>query len=697
VTPSPSDRARRILDLLRTTEGVDALEAAITRELSEAASAARETAAAERALRASGDELTERILEAVPGGVVVVSTSGAVFKANAEAQRVLGLSFDALTRRFVSDFGPETFREDGSVCPVEDYPVSRCLATGEPQPAMLIGVRQPRGALAWAYFRAEPLRAPDGALAGAVVTFVDVSARLRAEAELRRSEERFRMLVESSPDHILVVDRDGRIGFLNRVAPSFAMHEVVGRTCFELSRPEDHAALHAALEAIFEAGKPSTSWEGSDTRGRIYECSMIPLRDPDGSVTQAMMITTDVTERRRSEEERRHLDRSLMQAQRLGSLSLFAGGVAHDFNNMLVGIRGNIELALQRLGPSSPARQVLDDARRATHHASELTSQLLAYSGRREHAAEPVDLNALTEEMTQLLRATTANRAAVKLELAPELPTAEGDATQVRQVLMNLLTNATESLGGEPGAVTVRTSVAGAEDVRAWSNALAPGEPVAARYVVLEVHDDGCGMDAETRARVFDPFFTTKVTGRGLGLAAALGIVRGHRGAIGVESAPGAGSTFRVAVPARDAAPPTAPAAAPAAAHAPRPAAPIPAAERPLVLVVDDEKHVRSVARIALEEGGFRVLTAEDGRGALDLFTANAPAVRAVVLDLLMPDMGGAEALLALRQIREDVPVILSSGFGEDTATQRLEGLAGFLRKPYHLDELVALVQRVAR
>ncbi len=709
VNPSPRERARRILDLLRTTEGVEALEDAIARELEAAGPSTcapqaagdddrrREREVVDRALTVGGDALTARILDAVPGGVVVVSTAGAVLKANAEAVRILGLSWDALTHRFVADFGSETYHEDGSPCPPEDYPVSRCLATGQPQPARLIGVRQPGGDVVWAVFRAVPLAEPDrGVMAGVVVTFIDVTDRKRAEEAAWRSQERFRTLVESWPDHIVVVDPEARILFLNRSGVEGARAEdLLGRTCFELSPPSTHEAMRAAITAAFERGEPSR-FSGDDTFGRSWESQVIPLRDDAGRVSQAMFVSSDTTDRRRAEEERRRLDQSLMEAQRLGSLAVFAGGIAHDFNNLLVGIRGNLELAQQRAGPAGPVRPLLEDARRAATHASELIDQLLAYSGQRSAPAEALDVNTLAEDMAQLARATVAKDAALRLQLAPALPAVEGDATQVRQVLMNLLSNAAEARGGPGGTVSLRTSVADLDQVRAMANALAPVQPTVGAYVVVEVHDDGAGMTPETRARIFDPFFSTKFTGRGLGLAAVMGIVRAHRGAIGVESAPGAGSTFRVALPAGSLpAPGRAPTPTAAAATPPEP----PAARRPVVLVIDDEKHVRSVAKIALEDAGFQVLTAADGAQGVAMFASHADDVRAILLDLLMPDMDGDEAFAALREVRADVPIVLSSGLGEESAVGRFldKGLAGFLKKPYHLDELVTLVQRVAR
>lgn len=692
MNPSSRDRARRVLDLVRTTEGLEALESAIAREL-EAASAAQpdEGAATERALREGGEGLTARILDAVPGGVVVVAPTGAVLRANAEAMRILGLAYDALTQRYISDFGRVTYHEDGTPCPVEDYPVARCLATGEAQPAKLIGVRQPGGEVAWAVFRAVPLPEPEtGALAGAVVTFIDVTDRKRAEEAARRSEERFRTLVESWPSYIMVVEPDARIVFLNRAPDGRRVEDLLGRTCFELSLESTRERVRAALAAAVERGE-SSLFQGDDTFGRAWETHVIPLRDDAARITQAMFVSTDITERRQAEAERRRLDQSLMEAQRLGSLALFAGGMAHDFNNLLVGIRGNLDLAMHRLAPDATARPLLEDASRAALHASELTDKLLAYAGQRTTAAEAVNVNALAEGMVQLLRATVSKKAALQLDLAPDLPAVEADATQVRQVLMNLITNAAEALGSGSGAVAVRTRAEPAAAVRAWAKALVPA-PAADGYVVVEVQDDGCGLAADTRARMFDPFFTTKFTGRGLGLAAVLGIMRAHRGAIGVESTPGAGSTIRVAFPASARA---APAPAPERPSSRPPAA----ADRQTVLVVDDERHVRSVARIALEDSGYRVLTAADGREALDLFAAHQGEVRAVLLDLLMPDMDGEEAFDALRRMRADVPIILSSGLGEEAAMGRFaaRGLAGFLKKPYHLDELISLVQRVVR
>jgi two-component system, cell cycle sensor histidine kinase and response regulator CckA len=563
VSPSPRERARRILQLFQTTEGLEALEVAIAREVEAAApepdpQRARERAAIDEALRAGGSELAAEILESVPGGVVVVSPTGAVLRANAEATRVLGLSYDALTRRFITDFAPATLHEDGSPCPAEEYPVARCLATGQPQPPMTIGVRQPGGDVLWAVFRAVPLQTQAGR--GAVVTFIDVTERKRAEDALRRSEDRFRALVERSPDHILVIDREARVEFINRPSPAFSREEVHGHTLFELAPPADHPRLRASLDAAFRG--EATRWEGADTRGRTYESQALPLRDESDRITRVMLLSTDVTERRQAEAERRRLDQGLMEAQRLGSLALFAGGVAHDFNNLLVGIRCNVDMTLQRLPEETKARALLEDARRATLRASELIEQLIAYSGQRAMPPEPVDLNALTEEMHRLARATLSKKADVRLELAPSLPPVVADATQARQVVMNLITNASEALGGRAGTIVVRTRVADADEVRGWADALRPPSDAAdARYVVVEVQDDGCGMDAATRARIFDPFFSTKLAGRGLGLAAVLGIVRGHRGAIGIESAPGGGATFRVALPASGGAAPKAAAA----------------------------------------------------------------------------------------------------------------------------------------
>jgi len=369
-------------------------------------------------------------------------------------------------------------------------------------------------------------------------------------------------------------------------------------------------------------------------------------------------------------------------SRKLESLGILAGGIAHDFNNLLVGILGNAGLALLELPAGSPARPLVEQVEKAALCAAELTNQMLAYAGKGRFVVASVDLSHLVEEMAHLHSAAISKKAILTCDLGEALPAVEGDATQLRQVVMNLLTNASDAVGDESGAITVRTGVVDA-DRRCLEEAYLSEDLPEGAYVYVEVADTGSGMDAETKARIFDPFFTTKFTGRGLGLAGTLGIVRAHRGAICVESEPGSGTTFRVLLPAAGHA---------AASPEPGPPAAGPPVVTGTVLVVDDEEAVRTVARSALERAGFSVLTACDGREGIEVFRAHADDIAAVVLDLTMPVVSGTEALRGLRALRAGVPVVLSSGYTEEDATGRFGSYetTAFVQKPYRPSELVA-------
>jgi nitrogen-specific signal transduction histidine kinase/CheY-like chemotaxis protein len=397
-------------------------------------------------------------------------------------------------------------------------------------------------------------------------------------------------------------------------------------------------------------------------------------------------VSVDVTGRRNAEAERLTFERRMQQTQKLESLGVLAGGIAHDFNNLLMVILGNTDLAFAKTPPESPLRPLLANIETTAQRAADLTNQMLAYSGKGRFTVEPINLSRLVAEMGHLLATVISKRAVVAYHLEPGLPHVEADATQIRQVVMNLITNASDALGGEEGTISVATRVAeiahGAPEPGVLDHHLPPG-----LYAAVEVSDSGCGMDDETLARIFDPFFTTKQAGRGLGLASVLGIVRGHRGGIRVQSGPGRGTTFSVLLPVA----PRAPAADDDGEERPAAARP-PDAPRSRVLVVDDEGDVRRTAQAMLEEVGFEVVAAADGAEGVEVFLAQRGRLGAVLLDMTMPRMGGEEAFRQMHRIDPSVPVILMSGFDEQEAVARLEGrgLAGFIRKPYRLQALVA-------
>jgi len=474
-----------------------------------------------------------------------------------------------------------------------------------------------------------------------------------------------------------------------------AMDAMLGKTDWDFSRNPEHSEFFARIDReVLETGEerlvPEEQIVDREGRTRWLQVVKRPLRDEFGIPRQVLGVATDITARKEAEEQRHELELRMQEAQKLESMGILAGGIAHDFNNLLVAMLGNADLALLDLASDNAAAASVRRIRTAALRASDLANQMLAYSGKGRFVTARLNISTLVEEMFHLLEAAISRSATIVQDFAPDLPEVEGDPAQLRQVVMNLLTNASDALPPGGGTITLRT-------------ASVPG-PEGPTRVLLEVDDTGCGMDSETQARVFDPFFTTKFTGRGLGMAAVLGIVRGHEGTIEIDSAPERGTRIRVLLPAARPVPDSAAvSAAPATAPPEPPAAVRPALEdglAPLVLVVDDDPAVCSVARRALARHGFRVIEARDGVAALEAYRSRLGEISAVLLDLTMPEMAGDEVLRELRALDPAVCVVLSSGFSEsDVASQlgheQAAGTAGFLQKPYEVRTLVEVFQRL--
>ena len=399
----------------------------------------------------------------------------------------------------------------------------------------------------------------------------------------------------------------------------------------------------------------------------------------------------NIVERRRAEDETRQLETQMLHAQKLESLGVLAGGIAHDFNNILMGVLGNASLALSQLPALSPIRSYLEQVERAAVRAADLAKQMLAYSGKGRFIIGRVDVADLVLEMTHLLEASVSKKAMLRCHAQRGEVFVEADATQLRQVVMNLITNASDALGDGVGAITLRAGTMDLDNRYLASTFVDDALP-AGRYSFIEVSDTGTGMDEETKQRMFDPFFSTKRVGRGLGMAAVLGIVRGHRGALKVYSELGHGTVIRVMLP-------YAPQST-GCEPTPLDAVASDASERfagATILIADDEDIVRQVAHAALEMAGFSVLQARDGEEAIEVFRNNADLVSLVILDMSMPRMGGEETFRALQRARPRVPVLLSSGFNEQDSTSRIagRGFAGFIQKPYRPAELVTKVRQL--
>lgn len=522
-----------------------------------------------------------------------------------------------------------------------------------------------------------------------IAFILDVSEREDALQALKASEERFRTLSGAAFEGV-VIHGDGRILLANEAAAAMCGFEdaasVVGTSVMELTAPEsrvlvaDHIHREAAgpYEAIARRRDGSTFV--AELHGRTLSHQGRPAR---------VTIVRDITERKRIEAEQRALAERVRQTQKLESLGVLAGGVAHDFNNILTVITNGVALAKREAVTGSAAAAHLDSIALAAQRAADLCRQMLAYAGKARLAREPVNLSALVQEMSNMLEVSIARKATLVRELAPGLPTLLGDATQIRQILMNLVLNASEAISGSHGTIVVATGTETC-DAATFARSVAGGEPKAGAYVWVEVRDDGVGMDGPTVAQMFDPFFTTKFAGRGLGMAAVLGIVRGHAGAIDVESCPGKGTRVRVFFPASGA---RSLFAAPGSAEDLR--------GQGVVLVVDDEENVRITTRLLLQEFGFEVIAARDGVEAIEAFRAQSGRIGAVLLDLTMPGMDGLETLKELRRIAPEIPVVLASGYGaarlEDSqlGPEPRAGPDAVLAKPYAADHLFNTLWRV--
>jgi len=449
-------------------------------------------------------------------------------------------------------------------------------------------------------------------------------------------------------------------------------------------------------------GAPSSIWLGVPlkTGGSVIGVVVVQSYEERSPYTdrdfQVMTFVSDniamAIGRKLAEEERERLEAQVLHAQKLESLGVLAGGIAHDFNNLLTGVLGNLELGLLQVEGDSPAAHSLQAARVSAERAADLSRQMLAYSGKGSFVIEAVDINGLVTEIGNLIEVSVSKNVTLNYELGMGVPPVIADTTQLHQVVMNLVTNASDSIGDSGGVVTLRTGVRHCDRVYLSETYLDEKLPEG-DYIFIEVCDTGCGMDEETKQRIFDPFFTTKFTGRGLGLASALGIVRGHSGAIRVESSRGGGTTFTVLLPVSEEAAFRNSQREPVCTENETPEG------TGRVLLVDDEDAVRDIGMKLLEEAGFDVVGAADGTEAVDYFRTHADEVSCVLLDLTMPNMGGEETFEELRKIREDVRVVLSSGFSEQEAIGRFSdgGIVGFVQKPYRFDKLIAEVTSAAR
>ena len=566
----------------------------------------------------------------------------------------------------------------------------------------------------------EPIRDHASQITGAIGITIDITDQRRQAEALRHSEERYRSLAEFCPIGIWQTDLDGKTTYMNP-----AMCELLQLQCRSEAIQGSYrnffspASRNKVHEKLADAGR-LTRFEaeviGKQGRSRTVLVTSVPVFGPDERIIGQLHTYLDITEQKRNEEERRRVETRIRHSQKVESLGLLAEGIAHDFNNLLLGVLGNAGLATLEIPPNSRAAFRLEQVKRAAEQAADLTNQLFLYSGsqRAESQRQVIHLSSEVEEICRLLETALEKKARLKFDLSINLPAIEADTTQIRQVIMNLVTNAREAIRGDSGQITIRTGVVEnlpldiQEDFsRSALDVNVPRTP----FVFLDVQDSGCGMDKDTRARMFDPFFSTKpltasedhegCSTRGFGLASVLGAVRSHKGAIHVQSSPERGTNIRIYLPVR-----------------PGLSVPLKSSSHIItkqlsknghgvVLVVDDDPIVQEVAQVALEKFGYHVVVAKDGRQALVeldhlrdqdvLLRKGLPkeGVIAILLDLTMPVLDGEGVLKQLEVRYPQMPVILSSGYSKEGVWDRIRhtGKLKFLQKPYRPTVLIETLQ----
>jgi PAS domain S-box-containing protein len=548
---------------------------------------------------------------------------------------------------------------------------------------------------------------------GVMVGFRDEAGNLvgmgkfiKDDTDLKRSEELLQYQVNladaiatNAAEALFLVDSEGRTTYANPMAEvmfGWSSDELVGQFLHEKLT----CGSQGPSAAMDDLRQIQTLLTGETLRGQegyfIHKdghlvpiiCSIAPVRG-DGDAPGAVLVVRDLTDQRRAEETERENAEALQQAQKLESIGVLAGGIAHDFNNLLTGIMGNAGLARRAIdaGRTEQASGLLRDVLAASERAADLTRQLLAYAGKGRFVIQPVDLCRLVTEVSTLIRASISKKITLVIDVPDDCILIEADRAQLQQLVMNLVINGGEAIGDQSGTLTVRIRTEHFTERRIRPRT--EGFPITTGdYVRIDVSDTGEGMNAETRNRIFEPFFTTKFLGRGLGLSAALGIVRGHRGAIGVRSEPGQGTTFTILLPvSRDVRRPDRTSGHVAIEDDSHGAG--------TILVADDEEGVRSLVASILEDAGYTVELAGDGGEAVERLRNLGDRVRLVLLDLTMPILGGAEAATELRRIQPHIPIIAMSGYGDIEVMQHFSqaGVDDFLPKPFSPDQLAAKVR----
>jgi two-component system cell cycle sensor histidine kinase/response regulator CckA len=639
------------------------------------AASLRQRKRSETALRES-EERFRAIFQQAAVGVAQLSLETRVEFANECYCRIIGYTQDEALGKGTVDF---THGKDLHA----ELPMLRRLLAGEIASfSMEKRYQRKDGTVVWARICKSLVRDQDKRPKHIIAVAEDITERKQAEAALIESEERFRNMADTAPVMIWVSGPDKLCTFFNQGWLSFTgstLDQAIGNGWTEKVHPDDRDRCYASYSSAFDARcmyQTECRLRRAEGEYRWVLATGKPRFESSGAFAGYVGSCTDITDVKRTQEE-------ALARQKLESLGVLAGGIAHDFNNLLGGIVMNSELVLSELQSGSPAAEGVASIRNVAVRAAEIVGQMMAYAGQEDTVFEPVDLSRLLNELLEFLKVSISKRATLRVTLPEKLRAVRANSAQLRQVVLNLITNASEALGEQEGFISVAVT-----QVKSGESA-----PTVSRgdYVRLGISDTGCGMTEETQSKIFDPFFSTKFPGRGMGLAAVKGIVRRHGGTINVRSAPGQGSLFEILLPcSSEPAPEGHDIAAPARTGEV-------VSVDGAVLIVEDEDMLRHPASKMLRREGFTVIEASDGRTGLDRFRASAAEIAVVLLDVTLPGLSGREVLSELRRIQPNVNVIVTSAYSQEQAHTTLGGQQPWLyiRKPYQLNELTGLLRKV--
>jgi len=550
----------------------------------------------------------------------------------------------------------------------------REIAEGSAQAVFEIYARRIDGTLVPFEVNAVPIREA-GVIQAVQANLRNIRDRHEKEQSLRNSEETTRVLLNATDNSAFLIDTGGIVLAANEKAidrMGKPAAELVGKPLAGFLPPElGEARRQRGLEVI-RTGRPlrfEDEWDG-----RTYSSSIHPIQDEKGRVIKLAIYSKDITEEKGSEEERKKLTKQLQQAQKMEAIGTLAGGIAHDFNNLLMAIQGNVSLALFDMEPSHPQHRILANIEKLVRSGADLTSKLLGYARKGKYESRPMSLNDLVRETSETFGRMRKDISVFR-DLAEDLKNVIADKGQVEQVLLNLFVNAADAMPAG-GKLILKTRNVTHQDIPFKGYTIKPGS-----YVVLTVTDTGVGMDKDVITRIFDPFFTTKKMGRGtgLGLASAYGIVKGHNGYIDVTSEKDQGTVFYIYLPASEQRP-----------HAVPEPSRRPAGGIGTILLVDDEDSVMEVTAQMIERLGYTVIRARSGREAIERFRENGDRVSLVLLDMIMPEMGGGEVFDELKRISRRVKVLLASGYSMQGQAREIinRGCIGFIQKPFTMEDL---------